>query len=245
MLQVYLWVIQLGRANGLEFSHTLLSRVRKAGRWLLALCDQDTGRCPNLGSNDGALIFPVTESDYLDFRPTIQAAAMIIDGHPWLPPGPYDGLATFLGCRQSFSHDFNNADNAQDSHNFHDLGKNPSIPLFPLFPLLPLLYFPDGGYAVFTSKTDIRLIFRCPTRFKHRPGHCDLLHVDLFHQGINVLRDAGSYSYNCESPWQEYFPSVAAHNTIQFDDHDQMPRLSRFLLGKWPKSRVLVDEAAG
>ncbi len=176
MLQVYLWVIQLGRANGLEFSPTLLDRVRKAGLWLLALCDPDTGRCPNLGSNDGALIFPVTESDYLDFRPTVQAAAMI--------------------------------------------------------------------YAVVPSKPDTRLVFRCTTRFKHWPGYCDLLHVDLFHQGINVLRDAGSYSYNCESSWQEYFPSVAAHNTLQFDAHDQMPRLSRFLLGKWPKSRMVVDEAA-
>ncbi len=236
MLQVYLWAIQLGRANGLEFSSTLLDRVRKAGLWLLALCDLDTGCCPNLGSNDGALIFPVTESDYLDFRPTIKAAALIMDGHPWLPTGPYDGLATFLGCSPSVSHASHNAHNACNSHNFHDPGTN-SPP--------PLIYFPDGGYAVFTSNPDTRLVFRCPIRFKHRPGHCDLLHVDLFLLGVNVLRDAGSYSYNCELPWQEYFPSVAAHNTIQFDDHDQMPRLSRFLLGKWPKSREVVDESAG
>ena len=41
-----------------------------------------------------------------------------------------------------------------------------------------------------------------------------------------MLRDAGTYSYNCEAPLQEYFPSVAAHNSIQFYNHDQMPRLT-------------------
>ncbi len=34
---------------------------------------------------------------------------------------------------------------------------------------------------------------------------------------------------------------MAAHNTIQFDGHDQMPRLSRVQLRKWLKSRVIVD----
>ncbi len=85
---------------------------------------------------------------------------------------------------------------------------------------------------------DYHLFFRCPTRFKHRPSQCDLLHVDLFYQGINILRDGGTFGYNCEQPWQDYFKSASAHNTVKFDDHDQMPRISRFLYGKWPKLSV-------
>jgi hypothetical protein len=68
--------------------------------------------------------------------------------------------------------------------------------------------------------------------------------VDLWLDGLNLLRDGGSYSYNCAPPWQEYFPSVAGHNTVQFDDHDQMPKLSRFLYGHWPKLEVAADAQA-
>ena len=102
-------------------------------------------------------------------------------------------------------------------------------------------YFPQGGYAVFELPRG-KAVFRCPRRFRHRPAHCDLLHLDLWHGGINLLRDSGTYSYNCQQPWQDYFKSTAAHNTIQFDDHDQMPKLTRFLFGKWPALDVDVDQ---
>ena len=98
-------------------------------------------------------------------------------------------------------------------------------------------FFEEGGYAVLFNDSS-KLIFRCPKRFKFRPAQCDLLHIDLWTDGINILRDAGTYSYNCPNPWQDYFKSNAAHNTIQFDDHDQMPQISRFLYGKWPQLDV-------
>ncbi|MBM9531585.1 alginate lyase family protein [Desulfoprunum benzoelyticum] len=221
MLHVYLWAIQLGRANGIEFSPAMLDRVRRAGNWLAALCDHSTGRCPNLGANDGALIFPVTDCDYLDFRPTIQATGMVVEGRPWLPQGPWDGLAGFLGVPVT----------AQAA------AADPAatVPRF--------WHFRHGGYAVFRNGP-MALVFRCPEFFRHRPGQCDLMHVDLSIDGLNLLRDGGSYSYNCAPPWQEYFSSVAGHNTVQFDDHDQMPRLSRFLYGHWPELAVAVDEQA-
>lgn len=246
MLHVYLWAIQLGKANAVAFSETMLHRVRKAGLWLLALCDPESGRCPNLGANDGALIFPVTTSDYLDFRPTIQAVAAVIDKEQWLPFGPWDALTDFLGAGDTLGKAIKSHQGSKDVQ--EQTASTPQRPetTWKPTPASEIQYL-SGGYAVFTpfSSTTTRLIFRCPTSFKHRPGHCDLLHVDLFHQGINVLRDAGSFSYNCEQPWQSYFSSVAAHNTIQFDEHEQMPRLSRFLLGKWPKSKVVVDEVNG
>ncbi len=219
MIHVYLWAIQLGRANGIDLSSQLLERVRKAGLWLHALCDPSTGRCPNLGANDGALVFPVTLCDYLDFRPTIQATGSVIDHKAWLPGGKWDGLAEFLGSpvnMESQAPEFQK----QVSH---------------------LQYFRHGGYAVFRNGPTA-LLFRCPECFRHRPIQCDLLHVDLWRNGLNVLRDGGTYSYNCEHPWQEYFSSVAGHNAIQFDDHDQMPRLSRFLYGNWARLDVAVDD---
>lgn len=52
-----------------------------------------------------------------------------------------------------------------------------------------------------------------------------------------MLRDGGTFSYNAGQSYIDYYGGTASHNTIQFDDHEQMPRLGRFLLGAWLKSK--------
>jgi hypothetical protein len=65
--------------------------------------------------------------------------------------------------------------------------------------------------------------------FNGRPGHADQLHADLWWDGINIARDAGTYAYNAPSPWQNALDSTRVHNTITIDGRDQMTRVSRFL----------------
>jgi len=93
--------------------------------------------------------------------------------------------------------------------------------------------FSEGGY-VYLNKNDARLYMRYP-RFRFRPGQCDVFHIDFWLKERNILRDAGSYSYNTERRWLDYFSGTKSHNTVQFDNCEQMPRLSRFLLGDWLK----------
>ena len=71
--------------------------------------------------------------------------------------------------------------------------------------------------------------------FSFRPGHADCLHLDLWHKGRNILRDGGTFSYNTEPRWLEYFSGTESHNTVQFDGRSQMPRIGRFLFGAWLK----------
>lgn len=95
--------------------------------------------------------------------------------------------------------------------------------------------FSDGGFHVL--RTDRALaVLRYPC-FRFRPGHADALHLDLWHSGKNLLRDAGTFSYNAKGT--EWFASTAAHNTVTFDGHDQMPRLGRFLFGDWLRSEAV------
>ncbi len=86
-------------------------------------------------------------------------------------------------------------------------------------------------------------VLRVPgSRF--RPAHADLLHLDLWHAGRNLLCDGGTGAYHpapADRWWLDYFPSVAAHNTVQFDGAPQMPRLGRFLMGPWPAGGVLAN----
>jgi hypothetical protein len=102
--------------------------------------------------------------------------------------------------------------------------------------------FPSGGYAIldgtrgWTGRSWALLRF---PKFRFRPSHADALHVDLWADGRNILRDAGTYSYNDGDDWLRYFSGTAAHNTVQFDDTDQMPRLGRFLFGSWLTTEAL------
>ena len=89
--------------------------------------------------------------------------------------------------------------------------------------------FANGGYSVLRMQSTFAVL-RFP-RFRFRPSQADALHVDLWHDGVNLLRDAGTFSYNAKGA--EWFSSTAAHNTIEFDGRDQMPRVGRFLFGDW------------
>ena len=95
--------------------------------------------------------------------------------------------------------------------------------------------FDQGGYHLLRNASAMAVL-RYP-RFRFRPSQADALHVDLWHDSINVLRDAGTFSYNTAGG--EWFASTAAHNTIEFDERDQMPRLGRFLFGDWLKAEAV------
>jgi hypothetical protein len=60
--------------------------------------------------------------------------------------------------------------------------------------------------------------------------------VDLWVRAENILRDGGTFSYALDPEDQACFAGTAGHNTVQFDDRDQMPRLGRFLFGEWART---------
>lgn len=92
--------------------------------------------------------------------------------------------------------------------------------------------YPDGGYHVL-RRADAVAYFRYPV-FRHRPSHSDALHVELWVDGRAMLRDGGTYSYSDAS---SALDATAAHNTIEFDARDQMPKIGRFLYGRWLAAR--------
>ncbi|MFC3125211.1 heparinase II/III-family protein [Pseudoroseomonas globiformis] len=109
------------------------------------------------------------------------------------------------------------------------------------------LVWRGGGCLGWESAGARGLLRAGPLRF--RPGQADLLHFELWDGSRPVLADAGTGAYNPPAEkawWLDYFPSAAAHNTVTFDGREPMPRLSRFLLARWPRIRPLPSgEATG
>lgn len=198
------------------FSADFQVKARAAANWLFTFVDEDSGDAPYIGANDGARLLPLTDTDYRDFRPSVQLAMALFHGQrAYVEAGAWDLPLQWLALPAPAT-----------------LAERPGSQ-----------QFDQGGYAVLRQGSSTAVL-RYP-RFRFRPGQADALHLDLWRNGRNLLRDAGSFSYNAEAEWLRYFPGTASHNTVQFDDRDQMPRLSRFLFGDWLRTCHLEPFARG
>ncbi|WP_303687299.1 heparinase II/III family protein, partial [Nonlabens dokdonensis] len=63
--------------------------------------------------------------------------------------------------------------------------------------------FNVGGYYILQEE-NVKTFVRCGA-YKDRPAQSDNLHIDIWVDGINVLRDSGSYKYNTEKELLNYF----------------------------------------
>lgn len=192
--------------NLLPFSATLYRQLQRATHWLYHMVQAETGEAPNLGANDGARLLPLSDTDYRDYRPSVQLAmAIFCQQDAYGKDGSWNEPLHWLNIPAPKQQ----AERPQSMH------------------------FPNGGYGILRKGNTFALL-RIPN-FRFRPSQTDALHVDLWLNGENLLRDAGTYSYNAgdETETTRYFGGTASHNTIQFDGRDQMPRLSRFLFGEW------------
>jgi hypothetical protein len=196
------------------FSDGFYSRSIAATRWLAGVTDPISGDAPNLGANDGARLFVLHQQPYRDYRPSVQLASILFCGKRAYSGGPWDEPLRWLEL---------------DSD------------VLPLAKPVESHLFPEGGYAKL-QRGGAWLVLRLP-QDRFRPSQADALHIDFWHEGENLLRDAGTYSYT-DGAWRDYFSGTAAHNTVEFDNRDQMPRLGRFLFGGWLACRELVFDAS-
>ncbi len=97
MLQAALWIHALETPQEPLLSRQSLDRLKKAVEWLANRFDTLSGGVSNLGHNDGALLLPLSGSEFGDYRPTLQAASLAFCGAPALPSGAWDELPHWLG----------------------------------------------------------------------------------------------------------------------------------------------------
>lgn len=100
MLQSVLWVDAILRGRSERWPYATLEALMRASHWLFSMIDPESGRAPNLGANDGALILPLASAAFDDFRPTVQAAARAYL-RTGLPPGSWDELSLWLALPAS------------------------------------------------------------------------------------------------------------------------------------------------
>jgi len=209
MLQLVIWMELMRINGGSKWDPDVKSRIQSTGEWLAALLDPTSGQVPNLGPNDGTYILPLTQAGFTDYRPVLQALWRIFWGQPLFPAGKWDDFSCWLGIKSQ---------PAVSQFVWKPAGQDPLI-----------VHHPEKDSWGYLRTAD----------FIGRPGHADLLHVDLWWNGINIAQDAGTYRYNDPPPWDNTLTHTEIHNTLSCMNEEQMKRVGRFLYVDWAKSHSL------
>ena len=212
MLHDYIWALRLGDISGRPFSPGLKDRVLKAALFLFEIQDRKSGSMPNYGQNDGALVLPLSNCEYMDFRPVIQSAYYQCTGKRCYEQGPWDEDLLWL------------------------FGPS-ALPADRRVPVMEELRAKHGGY--YTIRSDEGFVFTRCTTYRDRPGQADMLHADLWWKGQNIALDPGTYSYNAPGPLGDALSGTAVHNTVSVDGLDQMDRYGKFLWFPWTEASTI------
>lgn len=204
--------ISLTELHNKKFSTVVYDRAAKSLDFLYQCLQEENGYLPNYGSNDGALFFPLSNAEYRDYRPQLNTLHFILYSQ----------------------HLFDNKNSREDSCWIKQKSKSIPVSNEIIQKRAGVISYPKGGYYLIRELDTFTLI-RCGN-YKDRPYQADNLHLDIWSKGVNILRDSGSYKYNTEKKYQDYFMGTASHNTVMVESHSQMLKGSRFIWYYWTKS---------
>ena len=197
------------------FSKNVYQKAYKSLNFLYQCTQDENGWLPNYGSNDGALFFPFSDSDYRDYRPHLNTLHKIL-----IQKDIYN--ETFI---QEDSIWF--GEQKKSENNFQKLVKD----------FTPQSFVNGGFYLL--RQGDFFTFIRCGNH-KDRPAQADNLHLDLWYKGENILRDSGTYKYNTNPEILEYFMGTKSHNSVMIENHSQMLRGGRFIWYYWTQAGKVV-----
>lgn len=203
-LQLMEFVIKISDKTKFQITDSNKQKILKSAYQLYQLQDK-SGDVPNRGPNDGALIFPVTSCDYRDFRPIINSISNLINGTRLYKSGLYDEEILWF---------------SNNELNF--------IPINQIKRKSSCFY--KAGLFSLRKNFDTFLMIVLKNN-KTRPNHMDQLHIDLWHNGLNIFCDTGSYSY--ADPIGIKLSLTESHNTVKVSGLEQMNKKGAFFVTDW------------
>jgi len=208
-LEQSLWAQRVLQLSGRSLPTDCLDRLGSAVRLLTQIVAADTGFVPNHGANDGGRIAPLSTAEYRDFRPLLTLASVVL---PYSLP----------------------SDIPLDEDTVRWLGTQPPSAAAAR---VDGAFSGTSGWAVARVR-GLRVFLRAGS-YRHRPSHMDLLHVDVWAGGREIVADPGTSTYNGAALWREGLSSAIAHNGPVLDDQEPAVRGPRFLWLTWPDATLV------
>lgn len=213
VVQLLTLAFRFAEINGDKFSESVYQRADQTLRFLRTCQDPVSGLLPNYGANDGALFFYFSDQAYNDFNPSLEALERALYGASTIESPQYEEAYWF--------------GSAMHAKLIKPFEAPSHLHLFGL-----------GGFA--SIQEHKQLTFFRSGRHLDRPSQADNLHVDLWHNGWNIFRDAGSYKYNSSESDISFFFGTKSHNTLMINHQDQMLKGPRFVWLYWSQAIALT-----
>lgn len=207
VIQLLSFGISLTQKNDFKFSDVVYDKAYKSLNFLYQCMQDENGKLPNYGSNDGALFFHLTDTDYRDYRPQLNTLHYILTGKSIFENKEIEE-DLFWNGKVFAQKDFK-----------------------PITKQKETLSFEDGGYYL-CRNNDFFTFIRCGDH-KDRPAQADNLHLDIWYKGNNILRDSGTYKYNTDAEKLKYFMGSLSHNVVMVNGESQMLKGGRFIWYFW------------
>lgn len=213
VMEWYLMAVKIAELNNIKVPAEVKSRLEKMNQFIASLMSNQ-GIPPVLGENDGSKLLKFGYR-FNDFRIILEDISMLIKEKP-----AFDNNLVFEETFWLFGPEY--LENKKRNH---------------FLPISQKEKFPEGGYYILTRGDD-KLIFHCGNS-RNGYGQTDMLHFDLMIGDEYVLLDNGTYLYNAEKKWRDYFKGTKSHNTIVVDDLDQMINWRKFKWLRPTKARLI------
>ena len=224
MVQVCTLALRIAEVSDRPFPRDLYERLGLATEFLIQMMDWTTGRTPNYGNNDGALVLPLSETHFADCRAAVQSAHYLVKRKLLFTPGAWDEETLWLHGEGALA--ASREAREPESRTFR-----------------------AGGYFTLRQR-DSWVMVRCH-EYRDRPSQYDPLHMDLWWNGLNILEDRGTFRYyNPSDPAMESaFRSLTAHNAVAIDGCAPMEWVGRFLCVPFSHSQTqeyrIADGSSG
>lgn len=176
---------------------------------------------PDIGDNDEGAIFKISDkNESFNYYKYVLQLGELITGKNYTANEKFYEDTLFIGALK-----VNNVYNYKKS--------------------MGLKTYKQGGYSIFRYENGIKerlLIFDhgfLGYKALCAHGHADALSIVLSVNGEFVFIDPGTYIYNIERNFRDYFRKTISHNTIEVNGKDQSEIKGPFLWGK--KAKVMLN----
>ena len=210
-IQLFTWAVASAEIHNERFSDRTYNKIFQTVNFLYQMMgNTDKGLLPNFGANDCSLYFKINDNDYQNFYPQLYALSSILGINVPFIKRPSlineDLLWYTQKIRVKLVHEIN---------------------------LNRFKYYPDGGYVIYRDDSFF-MMFKTP-EYKFRVGQDDYFHIDLWVNGINLLKDSGSYMYNLGSEVTQHFNGAEGHNTVTVNNANHLKKSINFIWQLKPK----------
>lgn len=217
VVDLYLMVYILANKNGLNVPELLSRKVEKALEFLVNTVKPD-GTWPDMGDNSEIQAHFITgRSDLKDARCSIAMGSVLFNRPEFkhVAGDETESLLWMLGLDQFKIYVSMKPDRKINSSVILD----------------------KSGYFVMRSEQDNKyFIFDYGQQGigLSAHGHADLFSFELFADNTSFIVDSGTFTYNGDRKWRDYFRSTATHNSVAVNGESQAVITGTFSWGKMP-----------